>query len=216
MSPDDHVTQITLHILNYKLIQYCQCIAMSYWEWPFQFLIRVQSEYIRDCINSSQRFVNGTVKIMIFKGSCRVVARSSETSLYNAQVWIWMHNSRKMWPIIFRLRPWMNLMATIQQMLRVLSKLMLWDWSSMPIENKLFLAFNFEFYLNLSVFIIFEIVFLLCIGEISSFSFLIFPSGSINERKLFSLLKILTVAVLAHFPSVVSSHSELIKSGFFS
>lgn len=86
----------------------------------------------------------------------------------------------------------------------------------MLIENKLFHAFNFVIYLNLSVFIIFEIVFLLCIGEISSFSFLIFPSGSINERKLFSLLNILTVAVLAHFPSVVSSHSELIKSGFFS
>ena len=61
-----------------------------------------------------------------------------------------------------------------------------------------------------------EIVFRLCIGEISSFSFLIFPSGSMNERKLFSLLKILTVAVLAHFPSVVSSHSGLISKGFVS
>ena len=71
-------------------------------------------------------------------------------------------------------------------------------------------------YLNLSVLIILEIVFRLCIGEISSFSFLIFPSGSMNERKLFSLLKILTVAVLAHFPSVVSSHSELISKGFVS
>lgn len=45
-----------------------------------------ESEYIRDCINSSQRFVNGTVKVMIFKGSCRVIARNSETSLYNAQI----------------------------------------------------------------------------------------------------------------------------------
>ena len=71
-------------------------------------------------------------------------------------------------------------------------------------------------YLNLSVLIMLEIVFRLCIGEISSFSFLIFPSGSINERKLFSLLKILTVAVLAHFPSVVSSHSGLISKGFVS
>ena len=61
-----------------------------------------------------------------------------------------------------------------------------------------------------------EIVFRLCIGEISSFSFLIFPSGSINERKRFSLLKTLTVAVLAHFPSVVSSHSALINKGFVS
>ena len=89
----DNTSRFELQLIQYcswywlQLIQYCKCIAMSYWEWPFQFLIRAQSEYIRDCINSSQRFVNGTVKIMIFKGSCRVVARSSETSLYNAQVW---------------------------------------------------------------------------------------------------------------------------------
>ena len=41
-----------------------------------------EAEFTRECIKNSQRFVNGEVRVQLYKGHARVVGRSSTTSLY--------------------------------------------------------------------------------------------------------------------------------------
>jgi argininosuccinate synthase len=43
-----------------------------------------EAQFTRKTIDSSQTFVNGTVKIQLYKGFARVIARSSPTSVYDA------------------------------------------------------------------------------------------------------------------------------------
>ena len=43
-----------------------------------------EAQFTRKTIDSSQTFVNGTVKIQLYKGFARVIARYSPTSVYDA------------------------------------------------------------------------------------------------------------------------------------
>ena len=43
-----------------------------------------EAQFTRKTIDSSQTFVNGTVKVQLYKGFARVIARTSPTSVYDA------------------------------------------------------------------------------------------------------------------------------------
>ncbi|KAL6264580.1 hypothetical protein P5V15_004682 [Pogonomyrmex californicus] len=42
-----------------------------------------ECDFVRECILHSQRYVNGTVRLQLYKGKAMAIARSSEISLYN-------------------------------------------------------------------------------------------------------------------------------------
>jgi len=45
-----------------------------------------EGEFTRQAIANSQKFVNGCVKLQLYKGHCRVISRVSDTALYSSKI----------------------------------------------------------------------------------------------------------------------------------
>ena len=75
------IEQITLdsgagHLKDSIMPRYAELIYNGFWYSP-------EREMLQALIDKSQEFVSGTVKLMLFKGSARTVARWSDHSLYS-------------------------------------------------------------------------------------------------------------------------------------
>lgn len=64
---------------QYLAVRLSEQIYNGFWYSP-------ECEYVRETLAISQRFVNGTVKVKLFKGSAQAIARSSPHSLYNQEL----------------------------------------------------------------------------------------------------------------------------------
>jgi len=66
------------HLKDQLMPQYAELIYNGYWFSP-------EREMLQAAIDVSQKHVNGTVRLKLYKGSASVVGRWSEDSLYSEQ-----------------------------------------------------------------------------------------------------------------------------------
>ena len=67
------------HLKDSLMPRYAQMIYNGYWWSP-------ERKILQELVDASQKHVNGTVKLRLFKGSVSVLGRSSPDSLYDADV----------------------------------------------------------------------------------------------------------------------------------
>jgi argininosuccinate synthase len=65
-----------MHIRDGLIPRYADMIYNGYWFAP-------EREMLQALIDETQRFVNGMVRLKLYKGNCMVAGRKSETSLYS-------------------------------------------------------------------------------------------------------------------------------------
>jgi argininosuccinate synthase len=65
-----------MHLRDSLIVRYAELIYYGYWFSP-------ERELIQELIDASQRNVNGTVRLKLYKGNCIVVGRKSPNSLYH-------------------------------------------------------------------------------------------------------------------------------------
>lgn len=68
-----------LRIKSYLSERMADFVYNGFWFSP-------EAEYVKKCLEDSQRLVNGQVTVQIFKGNCTVIARESQNSLYNQEL----------------------------------------------------------------------------------------------------------------------------------
>lgn len=68
-----------LRVKNYLADKMSDYVYNGFWFAP-------EAEYVKHCLIESQKFVNGTVLMEIYKGRCTVVSRESLKSLYNQEL----------------------------------------------------------------------------------------------------------------------------------
>jgi len=65
-----------MHLRDSLIVRYAELIYYGYWFSP-------ERELLQELIDASQRNVNGTVRLKLYKGNCIVVGRKSPNSLYH-------------------------------------------------------------------------------------------------------------------------------------
>jgi argininosuccinate synthase len=74
-------------VLDRRLLQFKQGVAVTYAELVYSGLWFTPLRAALDAfVNDTQRRVTGTVRLKLFKGSCRVVGRASPSSLYRERL----------------------------------------------------------------------------------------------------------------------------------
>ena len=68
-----------LHLKDELMPRYAELVYNGFWFSP-------EREMLQAAIDQSQKTVNGTARVKLFKGNVRTVGRKSPTSLYNAEV----------------------------------------------------------------------------------------------------------------------------------
>ncbi|CAO1408420.1 unnamed protein product [Diamesa tonsa] len=68
-----------LRIKSYLSERMADFVYNGFWFSP-------EAEYVKKCLEDSQKHVNGQVTVQIFKGNCTVIARESQNSLYNQEL----------------------------------------------------------------------------------------------------------------------------------
>jgi len=68
-----------MHIRDGLVPKYAEIVYYGYWFSP-------EREMLQTLIDASQKNVNGTVRLKLYKGNCTVVGRKSDTSLYDPDV----------------------------------------------------------------------------------------------------------------------------------
>ena len=66
------------HLKDEMMPRYAKLIYNGFWFTP-------EREMLQAAIDKTQEFVNGTVRLKLYKGSVMVVGRSSEDSLFNPE-----------------------------------------------------------------------------------------------------------------------------------
>ena len=65
-----------MHIRDGLVPRYAEMVYYGYWFSP-------EREMLQKMIDETQKIVNGTVRLKLYKGNCTVVGRKSESSLYH-------------------------------------------------------------------------------------------------------------------------------------
>jgi argininosuccinate synthase len=65
-----------MHIRDGLVPRYAEMVYNGYWFSP-------EREMLQKMIDETQKVVNGTVRLKLYKGNCTVVGRKSDTSLYH-------------------------------------------------------------------------------------------------------------------------------------
>lgn len=68
-----------LRVKSYLADKMADYVYNGFWFSP-------EAEYVRKCLDESQRNVNGRVTVEIFKGNCTAISRESLSSLYNQEL----------------------------------------------------------------------------------------------------------------------------------
>lgn len=77
---------IEIYILDREVLRVKSFLADKMSDYVYNgFWYSPEAEYVRKCIEESQKNVNGRVTVEIFKGNCTAVARESVSSLYNQE-----------------------------------------------------------------------------------------------------------------------------------